>query len=403
MTLEQGKGNTQPIAAPPPLRSNNSHRKRMMLILTAVFLSLGIIFLLYWVFIGQYTETTDDAYVDGNSVQIMSQVPGHVIKIFADETDLVKKDDIVIQLDKSDAEIALRTAEAQLGLITREVSQYYDNVNQLKANVEVQKDNLERAKEDYKRRQGLVVNKSISEEDLRHAKIALDSAQDALKLAEQQLAGAITLVGNTDLYSHPQVEQAIVNVRNAFLQWRRTTIYAPVTGHVAKRPVQVGQQISTNTVLMLIVPLNQVWIEANFKESQLRNIRIGQPAEAFSDAYGSNIKYKGKVIGLSPGTGSAFDLLPPQNATGNWIKIVQRLPVRIALDPKELEENPLRIGLSMTVTVNTRNRKGEILKQQPPEGVIYETADESEDLERANKIIEKILMENAKNVRPATQ
>lgn len=400
MTIEQNAKRDQML--PPPIPNTNNHRKRLLLGLSGVFLLLGMVYLFYWLLWGRYEETTDDAYVSGNSVQVMSHIPGRVTQISAEETDLVKKGEIVVQLDKADAEIALKLAQAQLGLIVRQVSRYYDEVNQLKANVQAQQDNFERATEDYKRRQGLVVNKSISEEDLRHAKIALDSARDAVTVAKQQLAGAITLVGNTDLYHHPQVEQAIVNVRNAYLQWRRTTVYAPVTGYVAKRPVQVGQQINTNTILMVIVPLEQVWVDANFKESQLKNIRIGQSAEAISDAYGSGVKYKGTVIGLNPGTGSAFDLLPPQNATGNWIKIVQRLPVRIGLDKEQLKRYPLRKGLSMTVTVNTRNRKGEVLEQDSSTKVIYESADDSADLQEADKIIDNILNDNAKNTSPIT-
>lgn len=399
MTIDKNITNQNPS---PMIASPNNHRKHLLIGLTVIFLLLGLSYSVYWLFWGCYEESTDDAYVGGNSVQVMSHVSGYVTKIFAEVTDLVKRGEVVVQLDKANAEIALKSAEAQLGLIVRQVSRYYDEVNQLKANVQVQEENFEKATEDYKRREGLVVNKSISEEDLRHAKIALDTARDAVAVAKQQLAGAITLVGNTDLYHHPQVEQAIVNLRNAYLQWRRTTIYAPVTGYVAKRPAQVGQQINTNSILMIVVPLDQIWVDANFKESQLKHIRIGQPAEVISDSYGDEVKYKGVVIGLSPGTGSAFDLLPPQNATGNWIKIIQRLPVRIGLDPEQLKKYPLRKGLSMTVTVNTRDRKGEVLKQKQSSEVIYESADDSADLSDADKIVDKILQQNAKNVAPIT-
>lgn len=380
----------------------HSPRKRIMLAITAGFLVLGACGLGYWIFWGQYTVSTDDAYVDGNSVQVMSQISGQVIAILTDETDRVKKGDVVIKLDPIDAEIALKTAEAQLAVVTRQVSQYYDNVNELKANLRIKKDNLEQTKQDYERRQGLVVNKTISAEDLSHAQIALNSAQDAVTLAEQQLTAGLKLAGNTDLYHHPQVEQAIVNVRNAFLNLRRTTLYAPVSGYVAKRTVQVGQQISSNTPLMVIIPLDQLWVEANYKESQLKNIRLGQPVKMIADAYGSQVTFTGKVLGINPGTGSTFDLLPPQNATGNWIKIVQRLPIRISLDPEQLQKHPLRIGLSMTVDIDTRQRQGEILKNLTASKVLYESIDYSSDLQEAQKFVESILKANSNNISPIT-
>lgn len=380
----------------------HSPRKRLMFAITAVFVVLGIGGLGYWLFWGQYTVSTDDAYVDGNSVQVMPQISGQVIAILTDETDRVKKGDIVVKLDPIDAEIALKKAEANLAVVTRQVSQYYDNVNELKANLRIKKDNLEQAKQDYDRRKGLVVNKTISAEDLSHAQIALNAAQDAATLAEQQLTAAFKLAGNTDLYHHPQVEQAIVNVRNSFLTLRRTILYAPVSGYVAKRSVQVGQQVSPNTPLMVIVPLDQLWVEANYKESQLKNIRLGQPVEMIADAYGSQVIFKGNVLGINPGTGSAFDLLPPQNATGNWIKIVQRLPVRISIDPEQLQKYPLRIGLSMTVSVDTHQRQGEILKNLTTPKVLYESIDNSSDLQEAEKFVESILKANSANIGPIT-
>ncbi len=383
-------------------QQNNHHRKRLLISIASVFIVLGIILFCYWIFWGQYTVSTDDAYVDGNSVQAMPQIAGRVVAILTDETDQVKKGDVLVKLDPVDAEINLKKAESNLALVTRQVSQYYDNVNELKANIKIKKDTLEKTKQDYERRHGLVVNKTISAEDLSHSQLAMDSAQNDLILAEQQLAASIKLAGNTDLYHHPQVEQAIINLRNAYLNWRRTIIYAPVSGFVAKRSVQVGQQVNEKTPLIIIVPLNEVWVEANYKESQLTNIRIGQPAQMIADAYGSNVKFKGTVVGINPGTGSTFDLLPPQNATGNWIKIVQRLPVRISVDPNDLKEHPLRIGLSMTVTIDTHQRQGQILKNQEAPKVLYESIDYSSDLKDAEVLIENILQANSKNTQPIT-
>lgn len=379
---------------------NPQKRQRLLIVIAAVFIVLGILWGSYWLIWGQYSISTDDAYVDGNAVQVMPQIAGRVVAILADETDQVTKGDIVIKLDPVDAEIALKKAESELAVVVRQVSQYYDNVNEQKANVKIKKDLLAKAEQDYNRRQGLVVNKTISAEDLSHSLTSLDSARDALTLAEQQLVAAVKLSGNTDLYHHPQVEQAIVNLRNAFLNWRRTILYAPVTGVVAKRAVQVGQQVSAKSPLMVIVPLNQVWVEANFKESQLKNIRIGQPAEMVADAYGNSVTFKGQVIGLNPGTGSAFDLLPPQNATGNWIKIVQRLPVRVSIDAAQLKDHPLRIGLSMTVSIDTHQREGLTLKNQDTTKVIYESVDYSSDLKDAEQLIENILKANSNNTEP---
>lgn len=377
---------------------NKLNRKKILTVMAIIFLAIGFVSFVYWLFVGRFYESTDDAYVGGNLVNVMPQISGQVTKILADETDLVKKGQPIIILDNADATIALNNAEAQLALTVRQVNQLYHSLMQLQANADLQANNLEKAKEDYQRRKGLVVNKTISEEDLRHAKIAVDTASAALAAAKQQFNSQLALVGNTDLYHHPEIERAASAVRNAFLTLQRTTIYAPETGYVAKRPVEVGQQITPNTILMIIVPLNQVWVVANFKESQLENMRIGQHVKVLSDAYGSHVSYKGRVIGLAPGTGSSFDLLPPQNATGNWIKIVQRLPVRISIDPKQLEQYPLRIGLSMTVTVNTHNRHGLVLTKKPQEKTLYETQGYSDGLEKANQVIAKILQDNAQNI-----
>ena len=381
------------------LESNKRKRRRLIVTLGAVFLFLGLIFLLYWLFIARFSETTDDAYVNGNLVQVMPEVIGRVTAILADETNLVEKGKPIIFLDKVDAEIALKNAETQLAVTARQVSQLYQNVGQLKARVKEQADAVERAQNDYDRREKLVVGKVISSEEVEHAKIAVDSATAALDLAQHQLDSAIGLVANSDLYHHPQIQQVAVKLRNAYLALERTTIYAPETGYVAKRPVQVGQQVNPNTVLMIIVPLNQVWVDANFKESQLRHFRIGQPAELESDLYGSSVKYKGRVMGLNPGAGNSFSLLPPQNATGNWIKIVQRLPVRIVIDADQLKEHPLRLGLSMTVTVDTSKREGAALSQLSESKIIYQTKDySSEDLKKVDALITQILQENAKNL-----
>jgi membrane fusion protein (multidrug efflux system) len=373
-------------------------RVRWMSSLAVIFFIIIFAYLLYWFFVSQYYETTDDAYVDGNLIQVMPKISGQVVEILADETDLVNKGEPIIRLDKSDVDIALKNAESELALTVRQVSQLYVSVDQLKSDVIIQESNLEKTREDYQRRKGLVVTKVISSEDLQHAKLAVDSATASLALAKAKLLESVNMVSNSDLYHHPQILQAEVKLRNAYLSWQRTVVYAPETGYVAKRPVQVGQYVTPNSVLMIIVPLNQVWIDANFKESQLQHMRLGQPVELISDAYGSDIKYKGKVVGLNPGAGNVFDLLPPQNATGNWIKVVQRLPVRVEVDAQQLMKYPLRMGLSMTATVDTRHRDGDALAKLPQKKIVYQTLPYGDDPKAVDKLINQILESNAKNV-----
>jgi membrane fusion protein (multidrug efflux system) len=373
-------------------------RVRWMISLAVIFFIIIFAWLLYWFFVSQYYETTDDAYVDGNLIQVMPKISGQVVEILADETDLVNKGESIIRLDKSDVDIALKNAESELALTVRQVSQLYVSVDQLKSDVIIQESNLEKAREDYQRRKGLVVTKVISSEDLQHAKLAVDSATASLALAKAKLLESVNMVSNSDLYHHPQILQAEVKLRNAYLSWQRTVVYAPETGYVAKRPVQVGQYVTPNSVLMIIVPLSQVWVNANFKESQLQNMRLGQPVELISDAYGSDIKYKDKVIGLNPGAGNVFDLLPPQNATGNWIKVVQRLPVRVEVDAQQLMMYPLRMGLSMTATVDTRHRDGDALAKLPQKKIVYQTQPYGDDPKAVDKLINQILESNAKNV-----
>jgi len=384
---------------PNPGIKKKVQRKRILTALTAVFLFLGLIFLLYWLFVGRFYETTDDAYVNGNLIQVMPQISAPVTQILADETDFVKKGSVLIVLDKLDAEIALKKAETDLAVTVRQVSQLYHQVEQLQAKLKAQEELVQKAKNDYQRRQKLGVGEVITVEDLEHSKVTMSGAEDTLDLVQHQLDSALALVANSDLYHHPQIQQASVKLRDAYLALKRTTIYAPETGYVAKRPVQVGQEVTPNTILMIIVPLNQVWVEANFKEPQLRNFRIGQPVTSISDLYGSSVKYRGRVMGLNPGAGNAFDLLPPQNATGNWIKIVQRLPVRIQLDAQQLREHPLRLGLSMTVTVDTHDRKGASLSEKTGQKIIYQTTDYNVDeLQKADQLINEILQQNAVNI-----
>jgi membrane fusion protein (multidrug efflux system) len=307
---------------------------------------------------GRYHESTDDAYVSGNLVQLTPQVTGTVIAVNADDTQIVKAGEAVVTLDPADAKIALTNAEAALGQTVRRVSSLYVNNDFYAANVAQRKSDLERVADDLRRREAVANTGAVSAEDIAHARDAVNAAQAALNAAHQQDEANHALTDRTTVDRHPDVQAAASKVRDAYLAYARNTLPAPVTGYIAKRSVQVGQRVSPGTPLMAIVQLNGVWVDANFKEVQLKHMRIGQPVTLTADVYGSSVVYHGRIEGFSAGTGGAFATLPAQNATGNWIKIVQRLPVRIRLDQRELEAHPLRIGLSMQVDADTHDVSG---------------------------------------------
>jgi membrane fusion protein (multidrug efflux system) len=353
----------------------------------------------YWMIYLRHYESTDDAYVAGNLVQVTSQVGGTVTAINADDTDLVQAGKPLVELDHADAKVALDQAEAQLAQTVREVRTYYVNNGTLEANVKVKSDEVERATSDLKRRQELAGTGAVSKEEIEHAKTALQSAQSALEASREQLKSNRVLTDHTSVANHPNVLRAAANVKAAYLAYSRASLPAPITGYVARRSVQVGQRIAPGAPLLSIVPLNALWVDANFKEVQLSHMRIGQPVEVRSDIYGSDVTFHGKVLGLSAGTGAAFALLPSQNASGNWIKIVQRVPVRIALDPKELEAHPLRIGLSMQVKTDVASDSGTSLTQNAPgrTAPAYETKVFDDADHEAAAVIARIVAENSGN------
>ncbi|AXF05803.1 HlyD family efflux transporter periplasmic adaptor subunit [Paraburkholderia hospita] len=349
-------------AAPAPaIKADEPNPRKRKLLLT--LLGVGVVmsaaaYGAYYMTYARYHETTDDAYVSGNLVQLTPQVTGTVIAVNADDTQIVKAGAPVVTLDNADAKIALGNAEAALGQTVRQVSSLYVNNDFYAANVAQKQSDLARAHDDLRRRQAVAGTGAVSAEDIAHARDAVNAAQAALDAARQQAESNRALTDHTTIAQHPNVQAAASKVRDAYLSYARNTLPAPVTGYVAKRSVQVGQRVSPGTPLMAVVPLDGVWVDANYKESQLRNMRIGQPVTLTADVYGGKVEYHGRVVGFSAGTGSAFATLPAQNATGNWIKVVQRLPARIQLDQKELEAHPLRIGLSMDVDVDTRDNAG---------------------------------------------
>ncbi len=381
----------QPAASTQP--ANNGKRRRMMTLLVIVILIAAIAYGLYYFLVARFHEDTDDAYVNGNVVQITPQVTGTVVSVNADDTQTVKAGDPVVVLDPADSRVALESAEANLAQVVRQVRGLFADDSQYQAQVAVRQSDLKRAQDDLKRRLTVAQTGAVSLEEISHARDAVSSAQAALDAAQQQLVANRALTANTTVANHPNVQAAAAKVRDAYLNNARNTLPAPVTGYVAKRSVQVGQRVSPGTPLMAIVPLNGVWVDANFKEVQLKHMRIGQPVELTADVYGSGVTFHGKVVGFSAGTGSAFSLLPAQNATGNWIKVVQRLPVRIALDPQELAAHPLRIGLSMQADVNIKDENGGQLGNAP--NTVYQTNVFDKYGDQADAEIARIIAANA--------
>jgi membrane fusion protein (multidrug efflux system) len=371
------------------------NKRRLALIgITLLFIVGAIAYTIYYVLVLSQREETDNAYVGGNLVTLTSQVTGNVQQIRADETQLVQAGAEVIALDPADAQISLRQAEAKLGSAVRQQRERYADVGRYDALVAQRQLAVTRAADDLARRLPLASDQIISGEDIAHAKQVLADAKAALDVATKQADAARAETSGVDLPHNPMVLSAKADFDQAWLAARRNAILAPVSGYVAKRSVQIGARITPGMALLSIVPLDQLWIDANFKESELRNIRVGQPATIEADIYGGKVEYHGKVVGLSAGTGSAFSLLPAQNANGNWIKVVQRLPVRIALDAQELKDHPLRIGLSTVVTVDTHERGGAILGAPMPANPIYTTQALQQPMQEADALADRIVAQN---------
>lgn len=381
--------------APEQPVNKKGKRKGALILLTLLFIIIAVAYGIYWFLVLRHYESTDDAYVAGNQVQIMSQVSGSVTKVWADNTDFVKQGDVLVTLDQADAEQAFEKAQTALASNVRQMRQMMINSKQYQANIELQKTALAQAQSDLNRRVPLGSANLIGREELQHARDAVTSAQAQLDVAVQQYNANQAMILGTKLEDQPSVKQAAAELRNAWMALQRTKVVSPMTGYVSRRAVQVGAQISPTTPLMAIVPASGLWVDANFKETQLAHMRIGQTATVVSDIYGDKVEYKGKVVGLDMGTGSAFSLLPAQNATGNWIKVVQRLPVRIELDAKQIEEHPLRIGLSTLVNVDTSNRDGSVLANQTRSTPAYESNARELNLSPVNEMINQIIQANA--------
>ncbi len=385
------ENNTSAIGA----RQRGAMRRPALILTALVVLAVAAGAALYWTMVARYYEDTDDAYVGGRVVSITPQTSGTVIAIGADETDTVAAGQLLVRLDPADARVELAGREAQLAQAVRQTRTLYANNDVLQANIAQREAELARANDDLQRRRAVRDTGAVSDEEVQHAELAVDAAKAALASAREQLQSNRTLTAGTRIALHPNVLAAAARVREAYLAMRRNEIRAPIAGQIARRSVQVGQRVAPGTAIMALVPMDNLWVDANFKEVQLENMRIGQPVRILADVYGSRVEFHGHVIGLGAGTGSAFALLPAQNATGNWIKVVQRVPVRIALDPKEIQEHPLRVGLSIRATVDVHGRDGALVSTHNDASPDNRTKVFDESEVEAEARIQKIIAANS--------
>jgi len=388
-----------------------SRRQSLLIIATLVFVALGILYAVWWWLYASHFEDTDNAYVQGNLVQVTAQIPGTVVAIGADETERIERGEEVITLDGGDTDLASRKAQAALAQALRQTRGLFAQNDALGADIEARKADVERAQadlskaqSDLKRRQTLARSGGVSGEEILHAQTAVKAAQSgvsqaraALAVSRAQLETNLARTAGTSAEHHPDVEFAADQLREALLASSRTHIRAPVDGMIAQRSVQVGQHVVPGAALMTIVPLDQLWVEANFKEVQLRRMKPGQKVTLTADLYGDDVVYHGYVQGLAAGTGAVFSLLPAQNASGNWIKVVQRLPVRIVLDPDEVAQHPLRVGLSMQVEVDLRDPAEEDVRkaQAIADAGSLRTQVFDEPIGQADALIAKIIQDNS--------
>ena len=377
--------------------SNNKsqQRKKGLSIFILLLLLIAIGSAAYWFFFIKGFEETEDAYVSGNQVMVSAQVAGNISKINVDNMDPVQAGDVLLELDDTNAKLSFEQAKSNLANAVRQISQLNYTVKQLKSAVRANEITLAQAQGNLNRRVQLVKDGAIDKESFQHAKEAVELAKANLTTSQNQLEANQALLLDGPLSEQPQIQSAVSNLKQAWLNLERTKIRSPIKGYVARRNAQVGQAVSVGGALMAVVTTDQMWLDANFKETQLTHMRIGQPVEIHFDLYGKDKTFNGKVVGIEMGTGSAFSLLPTQNATGNWIKVVQRVPVRIQLDPQQLAENPLRIGLSATVKVNVSDSKGETLRNQAPSTTLYSTNVLQYDESAVNNLIESIIRDNS--------
>jgi len=376
------------------MSAENSSRKKNILLLSLFFIAVAAGAGAWWFKVLRGSETTDDAYVAGNVVPVMPQVAGNVVTLHADDTQLVQAGMPLVEMDPTDAKLALVRSEIQLAQTLRQVQQQMAELKQFDATIALRQAELDRVAGDQNRREVLGMTNAVGKEEVLHARQNVVAGKAALQVAIQQRNTLQAKLKNTPLAEQPEVRQAAEQVRQAWLDLQRTTILSPVSGVIAKRSVQVGSHVAVGAPLMAVVPLDQPWVDANFKEVQLEHLRIGQPVELSADLYGDKIVYHGEVEGLAAGTGSVFSLLPAQNATGNWLKVVQRLPVRIKLRTDELQQHPLRLGLSMLVTVDVGNIDGPLITEAQHKATLATTESLNVDLAGADERVRQIIAAN---------
>jgi membrane fusion protein (multidrug efflux system) len=350
----------QPAAttAAPPAAGNPRARRNGLLLLGLVVVIGAIVWAVFHFLLASPEEETDDAYVAGDVIAITARDPGTVLAIHADNTQTVRAGQPLIDLDDATANVGLASAAADLARAVRSTRSNFSALDETGAAVTQAAAQLAEARGDLQRRQGAAAQGAVSGEELSHAQDQVRVAVANLALARSRQAQSRNTVQGTTVDTNPAVLAAIAAYRRAAITVGHMHVTAPIAGVVAQRTVQIGQQVAPGTPLMAVVPLDRLWVDANFRETQLKDLRIGQRATIVADMYGGDTVYHGRVVGLGAGSGNAFALLPPQNASGNWIKITQRVPVRIMLDSRELRANPLRVGLSVATTVDTSDTSG---------------------------------------------
>ncbi|MBN6080944.1 EmrA/EmrK family multidrug efflux transporter periplasmic adaptor subunit [Aggregatibacter actinomycetemcomitans] len=378
----------------PQVKKSKNTRQKALGVFFFILILISLLTGLYWFFFVKNYQTTEDAYVSGNQVMISAQIAGNVRQINAENMDFVHAGDVLLELDDADYQLSFSQAQNTLASAVRQISQLGYTVKQLEATVQANQIGLNKAQGDLARREMLGKSGAIDKESLQHAREAVITAEANLKAVKNQLTANQSLLLNVPLKEQPEIQKAISSLKQAWLNLQRTKIVSPVDGYVARRSTQVGQKVVVGGALMAVIASDQMWVDANFKETQLKDMRIGQPVKLSFDLYGHDVKFDGKVEGIEMGTGSAFSLLPAQNATGNWIKVVQRVPVRISLDAQQLARYPLRIGLSTLVEVNIADTSGEMLSQKKRTAPLYSTNTLDYDQSAVENLIEKIIKDN---------
>ncbi len=372
---------------------NKKKRNGIILLLIIFFILCGVAYAFYYYSYAKYYESTDDAYVSQNIIYVTPQTPGVVTQILVHKTQFVKKGELLGKLDSRDANILFNRAKANLAQTVRVVKKLHLQKEEAKLAVQLAKIKLQKAKSDFLRNQTVKNQHALAINKFENFKYAYEEAKQNLKIMQQKLESIKALIKNDNIFKNPQVKSAISQLKQSFLNLQRCNIYAPISGTIARKNFSIGENVSMQSTLLAIVPTEGFWVDANFKETQISKMKIGQNVKMYSDLYGKDVLFHGKIAGIAPGTGAVFSLLPPQNATGNWIKIIQRIPIRIKLDAKELQKHPLHVGNSMEVTVNLKKQDGKAiskLKPQPKAEYLYKKA-----LKEADKIAENIIRQNS--------